>query len=149
MKSQLRNALRDIRDCANDPYLVEGVAIMNSDAIRFAERIHSIANAALKLPPDRNSPEALQQRLARAEEMLTSALNLIGAMQPVCTAADEFFNIGGGAAIPKKAADTLSKLGITVAKYRDYLSRRSQEAKADIAQNKRNIGLQPVRQAGL
>jgi hypothetical protein len=61
---------------------------------------------------ERNSPESLQQRLKNSEGMLAAALNLIGAMQPVCDAADKFFD----------SYDTsdLTPLGTAVANYRDY-----------------------------
>lgn len=61
---------------------------------------------------DRNSPESLQQRLHNAKEMLTSALNLIGAMQPVVSAVERFFD---------RCDDDITELSIALAKYRDYI----------------------------
>ena len=73
----------------------------------------SVSDAA----PDRNSPEALAQRLKNAEELLTKSLNLIAAMQPVITAAEAFFDH----LVFKPHRSDLAQLGLAVASYKAYV----------------------------
>lgn len=67
------------------------------------------------LEADRNSPVALEQRLTRAEEMLTKSLNLIAAMQPVCTAAERFM----GSVMPDDRY--IHDLGLAVISYQAHI----------------------------
>ncbi len=108
--------------CSNCGHRV-GVTRMHCDCQtckqfpRFKQLVERLCFPATAFPAsDRNSPESLQQRLKNSEGMLAAALNLIGAMQPVCNAVEEFFNSN------ETLHPQLAKLGIAVANYRDYVA---------------------------